>query len=227
MSLRSRPPPPAAGMSALLFNRETESFLFMMREPNTDHSWIPDLNMLNIHRTAKPRIYRVADTTTYITVDNNGVERTWDTLDGSATIRQIVEPPWISNDEIYQEFPQEDIAAFDRWIRENCREKGRAEWEDHLRPQVDVPVRPPYVVITLQEPPSAPPAPRTPLPPHVAAILISHAVATGAMCPITMEPIQAATATTTPCGHVFTATALNNWISAGRSTCPECRAPLL
>lgn len=214
--------------TALLFNRDTASFLFMMREPNTDNSWIPDLNMLNIHRTARPppRIYRVAATTTYITVDNNGVERTWATLDGTATIRQIVEPPWISNDEIYQEFPSDDIAAFDTWIRESCCEKGRAEWEDHLRPRIDLPERPPYVVITLQESPSAPPIQRPPLPSHVAAILITHAISTGAICPITMEPIQAETATTTPCGHVFTESALRNWVSAGRSTCPDCRAPL-
>lgn len=213
--------------TALLFNRDTASFLFMKREPS--NSWIPDLDILNIHRLTRPplRIYKVADTTTYITVDNNGTERTWGTLDGTATIRQIVEPPWISNDEIYQEFPASDIAAFDTWIRESCREQGRAEWEDHLRPQVDIPIRPPYVLITLQEEPSAPPAARLPLPPHVAAILIAHAVATGATCPITMEPLQADTATTTPCGHVFTESALRNWVSAGRSTCPDCRAPLL
>ena len=213
--------------TALLFNRDTASFLFMMREPNTDNSWIPDLNMLNIHRTAHPplRIYRVGDTTTYITVDNNGTERTWATLDGSATIRQIVEPPWISNDEIYQEFPAEDIAAFDAWIRDRCTGPAHTEWEDHLRPLIDRPERQPYVLITLHEAPTAPPAPRPPLPAHIATTMIAHAAATGAICPITMEPIKADTATITPCGHVFTTSALRNWLST-HSTCPECRQPL-
>jgi hypothetical protein len=215
--------------AALLFNRDTSSFLFMMRE--SSNSWIPDLNMLNIHRTARPppRIYRFGDTTTYISVDNNGTERTWGTLDGSATIRQIVEGPWISNDEIYQEFPADDIAAFDAWIRElsfvNEEGPGRPEWEDHLRPQIEIPMRPPYVLITLHEAPTAPPAPRPPLPAHIAAAMISHAVATGATCPITMEPIQTTTATITSCGHVFTTSALRNWLST-HSTCPECRQPL-
>jgi hypothetical protein len=209
--------------TALLFNRDTSSFLFMIRE--ADDTWIPDLDMLNIHRIARPppRIYRVADTTTYISVDNNGTERTWGTLDGSATIRQVVEGPWISNDEIYQEFPAADIAAFDTWIRGACNGPGLIEWEDHIRPQIDIPLRPPYTLLTLHEKPTAPPAPRPPLPSHVAAILIANAVATGATCPITMEPIQAEAAVATPCGHVFTAAALNNW---QRHTCPECRTPL-
>ena len=208
--------------NALLFNNTTASFLFMIRE--SADSWVPDLNMLNIHRLARPppRIYKVADTPIYITVDNNGTEMKWGTLDGTAITRQIVEGPWISNDEIYQEFPQDDIAAFDRWIRERCTGNARTEWEDHLRPQIDSPEKPPYILLTLHERPTAPPSVQ-PLPPHVAAILIEHAVATGSTCPITMEPLQADTATITPCGHIFTTTALRSW---KRHTCPECRAPL-
>lgn len=183
--------------------------------------------MLEIYRIANPplRIYKMADTQTYISVDNNGLQRTWTTLDNTATVRQIVEPPWISNDEIYQDFPADDIAAFDTWIRERCTGPGRTEWDDHLRPQMDRPQREPFVLLTLFEIPSAPPATQ-PLPSHVASLLIAHAVSTDATCPITMEPIQADTATTTPCGHVFSRDALNHWISQRRSTCPECRAPL-
>ena len=69
--------------------------------------------------------------------------------------------------------------------------------------------------------PSRPP----PLPKHVADLLIRDAITCSAICPITMEPIKAATATTTPCGHVFTDTALNIWRST-HSTCPECRSPI-
>ena len=209
--------------SALLFSRDTSSFLFMIREPT--NSWIPDLNMLNIHRMSKPRIYRIDDTTTYITVDNNGTELTWSTLDGTADIRQTVEGPWISNDEIYLEFPCEDITAFDTWIRNRCTGPSRPEWDDHLRPQADYPQRPPYIVITLHATPTAPIA-LQPLPSHISALLIANAVNTGVSCPITMDPITIDTADTTPCGHVFTATALHTWLKT-HNTCPECRAILL
>lgn len=64
-----------------------------------------------------------------------------------------------------------------------------------------------------------------PLPKHVADLLIRDAEARGSTCPITMEPIKVATATATPCGHVFSAAALATWIST-HSTCPECRAPI-
>lgn len=219
-------------MTALLFNSNTASFLFMKQEsPNI---WIPDIDMLEIYRiaTPPPRIYKIADTPTYITVDNNGLHQAWTTLDNTATVRQIVEPPWISTDEIYQDFPVDDIVPFDTWIRERCSGPGRAEWDDHLRPQVDRPQREPFVLLTLFEIPTAPPVnhpsehSRPPLPSHVASLLIAHAVSTGAICPITMEPIQNETATTTPCGHVFTESALQRWIAAQRHTCPECRAPL-
>lgn len=65
-----------------------------------------------------------------------------------------------------------------------------------------------------------------PLPKHVADLLIRDAEARSAVCPITMEPIKAATTIATPCGHVFATTALDTWVSAGHSTCPECRAAL-
>jgi hypothetical protein len=69
------------------------------------------------------------------------------------------------------------------------------------------------------------PARPPPLPKHVADLLIRNAETSGATCPITMEPIKASSATTTPCGHVFAADALNIWRST-HSTCPECRASL-
>ncbi len=190
-------------------------------------TWTPDKEMLHIYRTATPppRIYKLADTDEYISVDNNGYERRWGLLLRSANpyIVELAEDPWISNDDIYIDFPQADIAAFDAWIRERCSGPGRIEWEDHLRPIIDVPQRHPFIFYTVAPPPSAPPIPRQPLMPHVSATIIAHAVAMGAVCPITMEPIVADTAATTPCGHVFAADALRQWL-ATHDTCPECRA---
>lgn len=68
----------------------------------------------------------------------------------------------------------------------------------------------------------APPRTPAPLPKHVADLVIRDAEARGATCPITMEPIKAADATVTSCGHVFQAAALKHWLSTN-ATCPECR----
>lgn len=64
------------------------------------------------------------------------------------------------------------------------------------------------------------------LPPHVAALVIRDAVASGNLCPITMEPLHPETATVTPCGHVFQAAALHRWLRTN-STCPECREAIV
>jgi hypothetical protein len=71
-------------------------------------------------------------------------------------------------------------------------------------------------------PQQAPPPP--PMPRHVAELVIAKAEADGATCAITMEPIRAATAAVTSCGHVFQAEALRTWLES-RGTCPECRQP--
>ncbi len=63
------------------------------------------------------------------------------------------------------------------------------------------------------------------LPPHVSAIMIQHAVNTGATCPITMEPLTAKNAAVTSCGHIFDRDALVRW-SADHGTCPECRSTI-
>ena len=62
-------------------------------------------------------------------------------------------------------------------------------------------------------------------PNHVTRLAILGAEASGAICPITTEPIRAATATMTPCGHIFDREALALW-TATATVCPECRAPL-
>ena len=199
----------------------------MIRDPTMD-TWSPDKEMLHIYRTATPppRIYKLADTDEYISVDNNGYERRWAQLRllENPYIVELAEDPWISNDDIYIDFPAADIAPFDAWIRERCAGPGRTEWEDHLRPIIDAPPRPPFRFYTVAPMPSAPSAPLPQLSSHVAATIIAHAISTGAVCPITMEPIQKETATTTPCGHVFNTAALRRWLRT-HDTCPECRAP--
>lgn len=75
--------------------------------------------------------------------------------------------------------------------------------------------------------PSAPPAAETrppPFPKHLADMVLRKAEADAASCPITMEPIKAADAAVTSCGHVFQSAAIREWL-ATHATCPECRQP--
>lgn len=68
---------------------------------------------------------------------------------------------------------------------------------------------------------SADPVP-IPLPKFVADALIRDAVAAAATCPITMEPITAASAAVTSCFHVFDANAIAIWM-VDHQTCPTCK----
>jgi hypothetical protein len=71
---------------------------------------------------------------------------------------------------------------------------------------------------------AAPPPhpPHAALPKFVADALIAASVAAEATCPITMEPITAATAAVTSCFHVFEANAIAIWLTTNH-TCPTCK----
>jgi hypothetical protein len=62
------------------------------------------------------------------------------------------------------------------------------------------------------------------IPSYVAKLLIADAVATNAVCPITLEPIIA-TDSVTSCFHVFNADAIASWLATdeSRGTCPTCK----
>jgi SUMO ligase MMS21 Smc5/6 complex component len=65
--------------------------------------------------------------------------------------------------------------------------------------------------------------PRTPLvEKRVADIIIAHAIQSKEKCPITMDPIDLASACVSPCYHCFQADAIRRWLST-ESTCPVCR----
>jgi hypothetical protein len=71
--------------------------------------------------------------------------------------------------------------------------------------------------------PAPVPAPSpVPAPKFVADALIAASVAAEATCPITMEPITAATAAVTSCFHVFEANAIAIWLT-DHQTCPTCK----
>lgn len=225
---------------ALLF-AEAE-FLFMIRTP--DGVWHADLTMLDYWRNtdntpAQINIYAVIGAPdTFVAMNHIGAPTELPILPPAEydAIRSLIVRPWISTKRIYMSIPLAEISAFDAWIRNPQAFYGSAppHWEDEVRPLLaDVPQRDPWIPYLLTQP-QPPPAPAPPvavtpntLPPHVITAIICGAVAAGATCPITMEPIQTATATVTACGHVFTAAALQRWmLSRPRPHCPECRAAL-
>jgi len=70
----------------------------------------------------------------------------------------------------------------------------------------------------------APAARPAPFPKHLADMVLKKAEADAATCPITIEPIKAAEAAVTSCGHVFQTGAIREWLDT-HATCPECRQP--
>jgi len=95
-----------------------------------------------------------------------------------------------------------------------------------VRPHPIVPRTPQTQTPQIQTPPQIQIQQIQSLPPHVAALVIRDAVASGNLCPITMESLHPETATVTPCGHVFQAAALHRWLRTN-STCPECREAIV
>lgn len=173
------------------------------------------------------------------------------TLDADASFAPSGLPlpphPWISYDEVTFGLADTEIVPFDIWRRgDSSSGTGRTEphpqhWDEFDRPMlVRLPVAPLAPTPRRQPAPSAPTparqpdlsapaavAPvassgRLPLPPHIQRIVIDAAIATAATCPITMEPITAATAVITPCGHVF-----GTELTPHVSLCPVCRSSLL
>jgi hypothetical protein len=81
---------------------------------------------------------------------------------------------------------------------------------------------------------TAAPAPAPAPPKFVTDLIVADAIAKGATCPITMEPLKADKVTVTACYHVFDTDALNTWAAAQIATaeaatttvCPQCRKGL-
>lgn len=217
----------------ILFDYFREDWLFI-----TDGR--PDITALELWRTGGTRVYRAVDAPdALITIDTHGFATEWlfcTPVEEAELTPPLPPRPWISYDEVTYGLRRDELAAFDAWVvsRFASPTTPPAHWDEFTRPVLVRaaverfrPLPPPSQPSASSAPPLAPPSPPpTPLPPHVQRILIEHAVATQAVCPITLEPIDnaavaAATVTTTPCGHVF-AIPLPPEIRA----CPVCRGPL-
>jgi hypothetical protein len=239
-------PPRSMTTRALAFNEDDSEFLFMIRTP--DGLWHADLTMLDYWRTtvntpSQINIYNLIGLDDmFCSINHIGAPTELHALPVTEydRVRSLVARPWIPARLIYKGIPLSDIAAFDAWSRAPTTAPADPAWNHYFRPILaDMPLRAPWEPYLLTAPPPPPSAPAPPqpqqqarnaaavaaLPPHVVNTLLAAAVAAGATCPITMEPIDAATATVTPCGHVFTSTALRRWLVT-HAHCPECRGPL-
>lgn len=222
-----------------LYDPETDEFLFLI-------DGTPDILTHSLWRVGALNIYRPGDwTDQFTTVDPHGVRIDWPFTDAAIPTHRLPQRPWISYDEVTYGLPSNEIVAFDIWRRDPDAGAPASHWEEYTRPVL---VRPPPPELTLPSPtpstssrhdndaiasfgltPSAPPTSpqrvtpitNTSLPVHIQRLVIDAAIATGATCPITMEPITADTAVITPCGHVF-----GTELTPRVSICPVCRSTL-
>uniref|UniRef100_A0A6C0ANI7 RING-type domain-containing protein n=1 Tax=viral metagenome TaxID=1070528 RepID=A0A6C0ANI7_9ZZZZ len=73
--------------------------------------------------------------------------------------------------------------------------------------------------------PQAEPQVRPSLPAHITKIVLADSIRKNEVCPITSEDISETNATVTPCGHVFTTEAIQQWLSltSSKGLCPVCK----
>lgn len=240
---------------ALLFDDTSPSFLFMIQTPDGAwHADLTMLEYwrTTVNTPAQINIYSIGPTRTasrvitssvaggfvptdsFVSINRMGAPLEWDTLPFAeyGQIRSLVVRPWIPTRLIYTTIPIHEIVEYDEWTRVGGGGAGPApsHWNDTLRPTLEDAPRVAWEPYMIAENPQPSPQPRPPplvatLPPHVAATVIAAAIQTGATCPITLDTIPADDAAVTPCGHVFTGTALHRW-RVTHTHCPECRSPL-
>jgi hypothetical protein len=73
--------------------------------------------------------------------------------------------------------------------------------------------------------PVAPVVKEVTIPRHVKVLIVADALRRNEMCSVMLEPITKENAAVTNCGHVFSLTGINTWLSSSLSkgTCPMCK----
>ena len=164
-----------------------------------EDGWIPALEDLRAWQTGAVEIYKPAEPV-FITRPDN---KHWPILtrDEEADILALLYEPWISRDHVLA------LSGEPTTITATAR--------DHV---LALSGEPTTITATPQQQ-------QQPFPRHLIVPLLTHAVATSALCPITLEPITLKNASITSCGHIFQTAALTEWFRLGATTCPECRSP--
>ena len=191
--------------------------------------WVADVRTMDTWRTGRLRIYKPIDTAFIYTVTASNTTSRWQPLapEEEPDVRVLMPKPWIPDGQAMEDLCEEDIPVIEAALATHASPEFL---NDVLRPVLVMEFS--YMPVALA--PAAPAAPARPtgaataattFPAHLIGPVLAHAAATKALCPITMEPINAATATVTSCGHIFQTAAIEQWLRSRRQ-CPECRGPL-
>jgi len=103
-----------------------------------------------------------------------------------------------------------------------------AEYLVYTNPKyVDEFARPKYpeAPVTNLTIPVAPVVKEVTIPRHVKILVVADALRRNEMCSVMLEPITKENAAVTNCGHVFSLTGINTWLSSSQSKglCPMCK----
>jgi hypothetical protein len=163
-----------------------------------DDLWFPAFQTMADWQRGDIRIYKPIDLADTLVTMPNCLYWTRLSRHEEIQIGFLTERPWIQDSHLH-------YISYDDQI--NITEIERPVLVDTL-----------HTLQTLHSPQT----PASAYPAHIIDAVLEHAEATKKTCPITMEPIEKATATVTACGHIFQKAALTQWLKT-HQTCPECR----
>ncbi len=171
---------------------------FLLLEWDNSHKgWMPAMPTMQAWQVGAASIYRPGNLPdTLVTMPNHTY---WRRLGKSeeTDIIVLLERPWIQNS-YAEEIPQDDQIDQIDAVAAVMSETHRSTSASYPNGSASYPK-------------------------HIIDAVLDNAEATKKLCPITMEPIQKATAAITSCGHIFQKAALTEWLKTN-NTCPECRA---
>ena len=166
-----------------------------------DDLWFPAFQTMADWQRGDIRIYKPINLPDTLVTMPNCLYWTRLSRHEETKISMLIERPWIQDSHLH-------YVSYDDQI--NITEIERPILVETLETLETL-----HTLHTPQTPASAYPA-------HIIDAVLEHAEATKKTCPITMEPIEKATATVTACGHIFQKAALTQWLKT-HQTCPECR----
>ena len=151
------------------------------------------------------------------------------TTDEEVDIRQVLAYPWIPDGQAMENLTTDQIydaeAYYQHLAADTLVSNMHCPFEDLLRPTLVMELSTTLLTVSNPKPkPQQPQQKPQPFPKHLVKSVLAGAEADGHICPITMDPVKAADAYITSCGHIFQQTAIRNWLQT-HSTCPECRQP--
>jgi len=198
---------------------------FLLLEWNTHcDGWHPAMATLQSWQRGLTRIYRPSDRPTTLITCPGHIAWPQLTPTEEADIRSLLERPWIQSPFAIDSFCEEQIDDADVISQQiEILDLSADPGPDHDLAAAILASMSSTTRETRSKDASPKPKPQ-PFPKHLVGQILAKAETDNQLCSITMEPISAATATITSCGHIFQQTAIAHWLT-DHTTCPECRQP--